>query len=546
MRKPSVASGALVGLLLTVPLIAVLYLANRLAGLAFPPFDAFDWLRDKVPGGILNTGIEGLARTLTALGLSLRSASKPAEIIMVLGMFLAMGVIVGAFLFAILRHARESWKMWAGLILGAAVGFPLTAITLTLHRASGIHSLDNPLWTLAIFLIWGYAFVWAYNTLAGKLHGHEIAHGERMTVEKIGRRKFLISLGAASAAISVVGAGLGSVLGTRIREGKKVPLSASAAPTKSGLATGESVQAGGLFAPAPGTRPEYTPLEDHYRIDINLTPPVIDAQTWSLPIAGLVRNPVRLSLSDLMTKYESMDQLITLSCISNTIGGDLISTTRWTGVRVQKILDEAGVKDEARLLSLESADGFYESVPLNLIRQDERIMFAYAWDGKPLEAKHGFPLRIYIPDRYGMKQPKWITKAELVADSRPGYWVERGWDREAHARATSVIDTVAVKDVVTAENGDRLVPIGGIAWAGARGVSEVELKVDDGEWIKAGLRKPLSGLTWVIWRYDWPFRAGSHTFYVRCREADGAPQIETPSGAFPSGATGLHHVKKKL
>ncbi len=546
VRKPTIASGALAGLLLTAPLIAVLYLANRLAGLAFPPFDAFDWLRDKVPGGFLNAGIEALARTLSALGLSLRATSKPAEIILVLGLFLAMGVIAGMILFAVLRRARNSWRIWVGLIFGSAVGFSLTLISLSLHKGAGISNLGNPLWTLAVFLSWGCGFVWIYWSLAGTVRRQEPSREGTMTVEKTSRRKFLVSLGAASATITVVGAGLGSVLATRTRAGKKTPALPSKSLPKSGQAAGEALPAGELLTPAPGTRPEYTPLEDHYRIDINLTPPVVDGETWALPITGLVKNPVRLTLNDLMTKYESMDQLITLSCISNTIGGDLISTTRWSGVRVQKILDQVGVKAEARFLELESADGFYETVPLELIQEEERIMFAYAWDGKPLEAKHGFPLRIYIPDRYGMKQPKWIVKAKLVSDFRPGYWVERGWDKEAHARATSVIDTVAVEEVVTANNGERLVPVGGIAWAGARGISEVEVKVDDGEWAKAKLRKPLSPTTWTIWRYDWPFRPGSHTFYVRCREGDGTPQIEASAGSFPSGATGIHHLKKKL
>ncbi len=183
MKKPTIATGALAGLLLTAPLVAVLYLANRLAGLAFPPFDAFDWLRDKVPGGFLNAGIEALARTLTALGLSLRTTSKPAEIIMVLGMFLAMGVIAGMILFAVLRRARDSWRIWVGLILGSAVGFPLTLINLNLHKSSGLSNLGNPVWTLAVFLVWGYGFVWIYRSLAGAVRRQEPARVGIMTVE---------------------------------------------------------------------------------------------------------------------------------------------------------------------------------------------------------------------------------------------------------------------------------------------------------------------------------------------------------------------------
>jgi hypothetical protein len=119
--------------------------------------------------------------------------------------------------------------------------------------------------------------------------------------------------------------------------------------------------------------------------------------------------------------------------------------------------------------------------------------------------------------------------------------VERGWDQEALVKATSVIDTVAVDDVYTSESGNQMVPVGGIAYAGDRSISRVEVKVDDGDWVQARLRKPISETAWVIWRYDWPFREGSHTFYVRCQDGTGAPQIEHQADTFPSGATGIHN-----
>jgi hypothetical protein len=178
-------------------------------------------------------------------------------------------------------------------------------------------------------------------------------------------------------------------------------------------------------------------------------------------------------------------------------------------------------------------------VDIESIMNDARIMLTYAWDGQPLTEGHGFPLRIYIPDYFGMKQPKWITRIEVVADYEEGYWVRRGWDEVARMRATSVIDTVAV-DAIYEENGVMLVPIGGIAHAGARGIAKVEVQVDEGEWVEAALRAPLSETTWVIWRYDWPFTEGRHTFAVRCTESSGAPQIEDSAPPRPSGATGIH------
>ncbi len=142
-------------------------------------------------------------------------------------------------------------------------------------------------------------------------------------------------------------------------------------------------------------------------------------------------------------------------------------------------------------------------------------MLCHSWDGNKLPIDHGFPLRVWIPDRFGMKQPKWITSMELLAEYEPGYWVERRWDEVAQVKTTSVIDTVAV-DAIDERAGVPVVPIGGIAFAGDRGISKVEVRFDGGEWTEAQLRAPLSETTWVIWRYDWPFTPGEHTVEVRC------------------------------
>jgi hypothetical protein len=145
-----------------------------------------------------------------------------------------------------------------------------------------------------------------------------------------------------------------------------------------------------------------------------------------------------------------------------------------------------------------------------------------------------------------MKQPKWITSIDALDHWEEGYWVERGWDREARMKATSVIDTVAVQVTMTGVGGQRLVPVGGIAHAGARGISKVEIRVDEGEWYEAHLRAPLSETTWVVWRYDWPFQEGSHTLTVRCYDGDGTAQVAQPAAPHPSGATGLHSRRARL
>ena len=284
--------------------------------------------------------------------------------------------------------------------------------------------------------------------------------------------------------------------------------------------------AGDPVEPVPGTRPEYTPLEDHYRIDINSRSPEIDGSTWRLRITGLVDNPLELSLDDLKTGYDPLHQYVTLACISNRIGGDLTSTTRWTGVSLQEVLKAAGLQPSATHLKITSEDGFYETVALDLIESEPRIMLTYNWDGIPLLYEHGFPLRIYIPDRYGMKQPKWITDIEVMDHDEDGYWVERGWDKVAQMRATSVVDVIA-GDMTYEKDGQVYVPVGGIAHAGARGVSKVEVRLNEGDWQEAQLRAPLSETTWVLWRYDWPFKPGGIRF--RCAATRATEPCRSPS-----------------
>ena len=251
----------------------------------------------------------------------------------------------------------------------------------------------------------------------------------------------------------------------------------------------------------------------------------------------MVATPVFVTLGELRNNYQAVDEYITLSCISNPVGGSLISTTRWTGVPLHVLLDEWNIDPLATHLKITGGDGFFEYVNIDLIREDERVMLAYAWNGQPLREKHGFPLRIYIPDRYGMKQPKWITQIEAVEEWDEGYWLRRGWSVEALVQHTSVVDNVA-EDASYELDGQTYVPVGGIAYAGARGISKVEVQVDDGEWVEAELREPLSDLAWVIWRYDWPFVEGRHKFCVRCTDVQGNLQIEERGNREPDGVRG--------
>jgi DMSO/TMAO reductase YedYZ molybdopterin-dependent catalytic subunit len=544
VKRPAVWWGALVGGLLTLPLMALLFLGERFAGLPFLPLDFFTWLAQNLPGGLLTFGIDTMVDTLIALGLGgdLDSAAKVAEQTMGLGLFLGIGIVAGFVFFLIMQ--LSNWKRrdyLAGMIFGAVIGLPLSYFALQGNVSASAPELMQWVWLALIFLGYGAAFSWAYNEMAfPPVH----MKGGDVRVEGIDRRNFIIRLGGASATLSLVGAGLGAFLGETTSEPNR--------GGEEGLASNSNTlpenlpNANSDVVPAPGTRAELTPVAEHYRIDILAGGlPNIPAD-YKLAIGGLVANSVEWSLDEIKA-MPSISEYITMSCISNRVGGSLISTVKWTGVSFQQILDTVQPSDSARAIKITGYDGFDEYIELDLIRNDERIMLAYAFDDQDLPLRNGYPLRTHIPNHYGMKQPKWIQAMEFVDAWEEGYWVRRGWSRDAIVNSTSVVDTVATNDVYTVGE-QSFVPIGGMAWAGDRGIVRVEVQVDDGEWLEAQIREAISDRTWVLWRYDWPFAEGSHTFAVRAYEAPADGQADPvlqpveSRGTRPDGATGIHAV----
>jgi DMSO/TMAO reductase YedYZ molybdopterin-dependent catalytic subunit len=541
MRKPGVATGALVGTFLTASLIAGFYLGWKLAGLPFVPFQVFDWTARVLPGGVITFGIDSMVKVIRLLKIAdTSSAAKAAEQSMAIALFLVAGALLGAVLFAILRALRVRRPVLPGIGLGLAAGVGAVLVARSLGQVSNVSPAIREDWTLAAFAVWGAALGWANRRLTRErieLRGEIDRSAWDDTVERLDRRSFLVRLGGATATITVAGAVIGSLAGGRRRH--------EVVTGKRWSADHPLPNAGADVTPAAGTRPEYTALEDHYRIDITTTPPVIDGATWRLKVGGLVERPLELTMEQIRG-YEPLHQFVTLACISNPVAGSLIGTTRWTGVSLQRLLPDLRLAPTATHLQLSSADRFYEIVALDTLRSDARVMLAYDWDGVPLTTKHGFPLRIYIPDLYGMKQPKWLLSVEAMDHWEPGYWVKRGWDRTARMKATSVIDTVSVDMMLTQADSNTRIPVGGIAHAGARGISKVEVRVDDGPWQEARLRTPLSDTTWVVWRYDWPFQPGNHTFTVRCFDGGGVAQIVDTKPPHPSGASGLHSKSMML
>lgn len=598
-KQTRLQTNLLISLGLMAALTALLFFSEQVVGTALPAFDLMDMLIRELPGGVITFGIDAMSELFLAidLGPNLDETAKTAEQVMAVLQFVLIGTVLGLVTIALadrLRGKAFQGTWWGvGLAAGALFGVVFAIISAEYNVSAEASTMTTSLVIIGAFMVWGVAHMFIQQrlfTLEDKIAAAKVraASADAPTAspqkdeprEKnrnpqiyvLDRRRFLIQVGASSATVTLVGAGLGAFLGDS--DGEDVQgqgLEAALEAERFSTPTEYPSHVDDLEL-APGTRPEYTPLEDHYRIDINSgRVPTVDRPDYTLTIGGLVAAPLTLTYEDIAgaemratalnennddaeatpeppeeRRYQPINQFVTLSCISNRIAGSLISTTRWTGIPMQDILADMELEEDAAWIRIDSVDGFYEYLSIEDVMNDRRVMLTYAWDGVPLPDRHGWPLRIYIPNRYGMKQPKWITDMEVVADWEPGYWVERGWSREALVRTTSVIDNVAVDEIIEEADGSMVVPIGGIAYSGERQISRVEVRVDDGEWQEAQIKTPLSDTTWVVWRYDWPFAEGEHTFTVRTYEGDGTPQVEQEAGVRPDGATGYHDVQEDI
>jgi DMSO/TMAO reductase YedYZ molybdopterin-dependent catalytic subunit len=505
--QPRIRDGAFVGALVTAPLVAASYLGWKLGGLPFVPFDLFDWVARELPGSVVTIGIDSAVRFLGAFHVgSTAAAAKTAEQTMAIAVFLAAGVVSGSVLFGVLGLSGEPALVF-GTILGGLLGASALLVEHRLRRIESASFVDAS-WILGIFLASGWAFGWLYDRLRDA--NADPTSARLAAVSRFDRRGFLIRVAWAAGLPTLLTAAWGLIRGGR-RAGAVGARWSDDHPLPN---------AGAVVMPVPGTRPEFTPLENHYRVDADTRAPVIDEHRWRLKIGGLVDHPLELTLDDLR-REEPLHQFVTLSCISNPIGGDLIGTTRWTGVSLQHLLRRFQLQPGATHVRIRSADGFFEVVPLHTIENDPRVMLTYMWDGVALLTEHGFPLRIYIPDVYGMKQPKWIEAIDVTDRWEPGYWVVRGWDRDGRMKTTSVVDAGTTAPDAS---GRRLASVGGVAHAGARRISRVEVRLDDGEWRDARLRDPLSETTWVVWRADLPSEARDPVVTVRSHEGDGTSQ----------------------
>ncbi|MEO5704905.1 MAG: molybdopterin-dependent oxidoreductase [Candidatus Limnocylindrales bacterium] len=295
---------------------------------------------------------------------------------------------------------------------------------------------------------------------------------------------------------------------------------------------------------AAGLSPIVVPNDDFYRIDTAFIAPTVDRDSWRLRVTGLVDHPIELTYAELVA-LPVIEQFVTIACVSNEVGGDLVGNAKWTGVPLRTVLAMAGVQSNADQLVGKSVDGFTAGMPVEWVMDPSREpMIAVGMNDAPLPRAHGYPARLIIPGLYGyVSATKWLTELELTRfDTFQGFWIPRGWAAKAPILTQSRIDVPAFNATVAAGH----TPIAGVAWAPDRSIRAVEVNVDGAGWAPAKLSTPISAATWVQWLYDWDATPGAHTIEVRATDGNGEVQTESRSAPAPDGARGHHRIQVSI
>ena len=282
--------------------------------------------------------------------------------------------------------------------------------------------------------------------------------------------------------------------------------------------------------------PAFTPNDNFYRIDTALVVPKVDTQEWTLTIDGMVDTPLSFTYEELIEQSTTVET-VTIACVSNEVGGDLVGNAEWQGIPLSAILEQAGVNAQATQIFSHSVDGFTAGMPTEVALDGRTALIATAMNGSPLPTRHGFPARLIVSGLYGyVSATKWLSRLELTTwEAADGYWIPRGWSKEAPIKITSRID-VPQRTTISAG----LTPIAGIALSPSVGIAEVHVSIDDGPWQRADLADATNDNTWVQWSLGWEATPGDHNIRVRATDRNGVVQDGTPRSVAPDGATGYH------
>ncbi|GAB2671976.1 molybdopterin-dependent oxidoreductase [Saccharopolyspora gloriosae] len=347
------------------------------------------------------------------------------------------------------------------------------------------------------------------------------------------RRRFLVSSVAVAATAGVTGAAGSLLTGGRDAEASRRTVAQALAASPA-----QTVPAGADFA-AAGTPSFLTANRDFYRIDTALSIPRVELADWRLRVHGMVERELDLGFTELR-RFPQVTRTITMTCVSNDVGGPYISTAEFTGVFLRDVLLAAGVRPGSEQVFSTSADGFTAGTPVEALLDPERgALLAYGMNGEPLPAEHGFPVRMVTPGLYGyVSATKWLTDLELTTFDKPAYWIERGWGRFGPIKVQSRIDRPGGFGRIPAGR----TTVAGIAWAQPIGIERVEVRVDRGPWQQAQLSTEVNRQTWRMWRTDVDLAPGGHTIECRATDHNGTTQTPQRAPVLPDGATGWHSV----
>lgn len=345
------------------------------------------------------------------------------------------------------------------------------------------------------------------------------------------RRGVLIAAGGLAVAAAAFGSAGRFVASYRLK-GTDIEL-----PKATGL---EKPLPTGLEQKVPGISPFRTPTADFYRVDTRLSLPIVDAESWTLTIDGDVDKEVTLTLADLYD-LEVIERDITMTCVSNDVGGPYIGAARWLGVRLTDVLDLAGIDNTSadQILSTD-VDGMTISTPLGVATDGRDAMIVFGMNGEPLPRENGFPVRMVVPGLYGFVSAcKWITKMTLTTyDAEQAYWTEREWATDAPIKISSRIDTPKP----LSNNDPGRLFIGGVAWAQHVGIDKVEVSVDGGAWQTATLGADAGNDYWRQWYLEWDAKPGQHFLACRATNKDGELQTAARMSPFPEGSSGIQQI----
>jgi DMSO/TMAO reductase YedYZ molybdopterin-dependent catalytic subunit len=436
---------------------------------------------------------------------------------------LIAGVIV---VFAVLSAGigvLTTRRRGAGVLAAGGLGF--VAIVATWTRAD---TTVTDLWPALIGLI---VSLIALDLLAGRA---ATAYSQT-TSQEDDRRRFLRASGIV-VAMAAASYAAGRWLGLRrssVEESRE-----SVAQSDDSVAPPTGADLG-----VHGAEPWQTPNGVFYRIDTALSVPLVRAEDWRLRVHGLVEREVTLDYDQLL-ELGLIESWVTLTCVSNEVGGYLAGNAWWSGVRVADVLAMVGLQPDADAVKSTSADGWTAGTPLDVLTDGRDAMFAVAMNGEPLPVIHGFPVRMVVPGLYGfVSATKWVVDVEVSRfDAFDAYWSTRGWSEQAPIKTSTRIEVPRSSQYTAAGR----VAVAGTAWAQHRGIQAVEVRVDRGAWQRARLGAVPSTDTWRQWVWEWDAEQGEHRIQARAIDGDGEVQIEEPAPPAPDGATGWHEVTVRV